>query len=962
MAIAKKVAVICTVLLIVAGCVLYGLWDNNALSFPVSKYLTLDTPYQIRDTAYERYILDKQRMRIVVVDKKTNVVKTVLPKKQKNADVFYYADEFQFDENGFVYVKEGSWNGNVISREAVLIYDNNGHYVSTVLDTQYGELVNKHKMHLLSVRNGKLHYAVREAQYVIVASFDIARNTEIKKIIPFDNAFDFVSDITEDAAGTVYVLDKTGCLYMLNDEKTNFERAYRFPADEFPNWIEFSAPHCLLYTDLYTDSVKSVNLKSGEKALVLSQAGSVTVTPVSFSLLQNPLKNTAMLQKEILLLVSLLAAVLCAIFLFVFAVIAFFKRKMHIIRRITFYIVMIVIAVAGTITYKLTNEFSRVMREQLLAQMENMAHSVANSIQPETVDSIQSAADFASPAYRKMISDMKSVVDTRLEVNRSIYCDILKYDEKHGAYACAYLDQAIGTFFPLPESSAQEVLQVYETRETIRSGMDEYSGSYTYVYVPILSETGSVSGVVAVLTENFMLDNQINSMKKSVLLGIVITLIFVWLLMGELLSYILSKSQAEMEMQEKRVRGDTMQKSFPHYYIRLMVFSLFAAYNLTTTFLPMVIVRGAVETLGKDCPSFIMALPISVNLFIIGLMALFCESIIKKMGVKKIILLGTSLSVISNILIFACMTNYPALMLALVIDGIGVGLSTNAMYLMVSRIREAKNRSLGYASYNAAQISGINFGMLFGAALALNIGRNLVFPLVSLMWIFSALLFVLLWRAISSETEPINENPAVEKVRNTPRHVLGFLTRRKVWSFILFVQTPFALMGSFVYYYLPLYSEAVQMSEIVVAILMMLYSLFAIYLGNSLTKWVIEHTGKCGLYISILLSVCAVLVYALTGTFAGLLAAIFMLGLANGFGHSVQQTQFSLLDECDSFGVANAMGIYNFTDFIGQSFGPAVMGLVFFSGNMFAKTCVFAVLLLAVSAAHFIISCLKEDR
>ena len=143
---------------------------------------------------------------------------------------------------------------------------------------------------------------------------------------------------------------------------------------------------------------------------------------------------------------------------------------------------------------------------------------------------------------------------------------------------------------------------------------------------------------------------------------------------------------------------------------------------------------------------------------------------------------------------------------------------------------------------------------------------------------------------------------------------------------------------------------------------MMLYSIFAIYLGNGLTKWVINKTGPLSPYASIALSAAAVLVYALTGAFAGLLAAIFILGLANGFGRSVQQAQFSMLEECEEYGVPNAMGIFNFTDFIGQSFGPAVMGIVFLSRSVALTTGVFALVLALVCAIHLALNLTKRKQ
>ena len=937
---------------------LFSFFNKSEIEFPISKKIPLDSPYIVRDYGELRYILDKQRTRILVVEKKSNVVKHILPPLGRQPDHFFYADDFLVDSEGNVYVKEGAWDGNRISREAVLVYDADGRYKATYLDTTYDTMVNKHKVMLLSAGDGKINYAIKNKDSICTASFDIKSGAETKTEIPYKDAFNFINDMAKSDGGKIFVLDKAGRIFRLSENE--LELVYSATHKEFPNWIELRGEDFLLYSELYSDSVIELNLQTGEKNRVLTASGFVTVSPVSFFSIENPVKNPLLLRKQVVFLVIFILFLISSILLLVFGILSFLKSNLQIIQRISVYTVIVALAVAGTVTFKLTNEFSKVMRSQILAQMENMAYSVANTIRPSTLGSIQEASDFASEEYRQMISSMESVIDCNLDVNRNVYCDIFKYDEDHGAYACAYLDQAVGTYFPLTPGETEEIKQIYETGRAVSSSKDDTSASYTYVSVPVISDSGRVCGVVSVMTENFMLANKINDMKKSVLLGLVVTLIFVWLLMGEALSYILSKSQAELEAKEEKSRSGVEEKIFPHYYIRLIVFALFAAYNMTTTFLPMVITRGALESLGEEAGNFAAALPISVNLFIIGLMALFCEGIIRRIGCKKIIAAGTVLSALSNMVIFVFPLSYTLLFLALIIDGIGVGLTTNSMYLMVSQIPSPKNRASGYVAYNAAQISGINFGMLAGAALASSIGRHLIFPIVSAMWILSALLFVLLWRTLGLDSRPAEvQNP---KERRTFGRVLPFILKKRVWSFIILIQAPFALMGGFIYYYLPIYSDTHGLSEVAVAAMMMLYSFFAIYLGNGLTKWVIQKTGRLSPYTPVVLSAIAVILYALIGNLPGLLSAIFVLGLANGFGRSVQQTQFSILDECEEYGVADAMGVFNFTDFIGQSFGPAVMAVVFLSKNVLASTGVFAIVLVILSLVHIVINLSKPKK
>ncbi len=946
---------------------IFTLVNRQSLAIPPSSTLELDSPYIVRDYGDLRYILDRQRTRIVIIEKDTGALVRTLP-RAGDKETFTYADDFLVDSQGCVYVKEGGWKGNRIAREAVLRYDPDGKFTDSYISTDYAwlpnedtSLINKHRIMLLSVEDNILCYGIKKKDTVEIHSLNVKNLKKSKsdgvKIYFFKNAFNLVNDMTIGKDGEIYMLDKAGRLYVLKDSVSGIPELVAEAKDgEYPNWIE-GTDGGLLYTDLYCDGVKKLDFASGSSSLIIPECGSATVTPLPFSDLKNPVKKSGrLLWERILLAVALLSLLSFAAFLF-FLFLAFMRSEMHVIRRITVYIILIVLAVSATITFKLTEEFSKTMRSQILIQMENMAYSVANTIPAASLDAIHSAKDFDTDSYRALIASMESVIDTRLDINSNVYCDLFKIDEAHGAYACAYLDQAIGTYYPLSESEISEIEQIYKSKKPVNSSKNDTSASYTYASVPVINDAGRVCGVVSVMTENFMLDDKISAMKKSVLLGIVVTMIFIWLLMSEILSYVLSKSRAQMEKSELLARGLEAPKAFPDYSVRLIVFALFASYNMSTTFLPMIIANGAFESLGGGSHTLAAALPISVNLLIIGLMALFCEGTIRRIGMRKTVVIGASLSAFSNLLIFAFPDLYALLFVSLILDGIGVGLTTNALYLLVSQIPDASGRTAGYAAYNAAQISGINFGMLSGAALASNIGRLPVFPIVTLMWLVTALLFCSIWKSLGLSSGKKAEEKSSS---SNPARIISFLRRRKVWSSILLLQCPFALMGSFIYYYLPLYADSNSLSEVTVAVLMMIYAAFAIYAGGWLTRQVVTYTGRLCPYVAVTVCASALGLYAFIGNITGLLLAIFLMGLANGFGRSVLQSHFSILKECEEFGIPDSMGVFNFTDFIGQSFGPAVMGAVLLSKNSHKATLLFVIVLAVLTLTHIVANLPKK--
>ncbi|MBR5096590.1 MAG: hypothetical protein IK094_05730, partial [Treponema sp.] len=327
-------------------------FNRDRIEFPLKKSLEYQEPYIVRDAGNLRYVLDKQRTRIIAVDKKTNVVKCVLPRGYDDADRFYYADDFMVDEKGWVYVKEGAWDGNRISREAVLVYDEEGRYKATYLDIKHSSVTNKHKMMLLSVQNGKIVCSFKNNKSIGITRLDLQSGDKVKEEYPFENAYDFVADMSLDGEGNVYLLDKAGQIFLLK-KSAGFVCVYKGGPDEYLNWIEPSGSEKLLCAELYSNSVVELDLQNGAKRTVLDNSGAVTVTPVSLTSLEAPQKNSGMLKIEDALLASLCIFLLSALFLAIKIVVSFFKTQVKVIQRISVYVTLVILVVAGTITYKL---------------------------------------------------------------------------------------------------------------------------------------------------------------------------------------------------------------------------------------------------------------------------------------------------------------------------------------------------------------------------------------------------------------------------------------------------------------------------------------------------------------------------------------------------------------------------------------------------------------------------------
>ncbi|MBQ9626861.1 MAG: hypothetical protein IJR40_06765 [Treponema sp.] len=94
----KFFVVIAAILALCFGAVSF--LNKDRLSMPISKTVAYESPYLARDYGNYRYVLDKQRTRMIVVEKSSNTVKNILPRGSEEGDRFYYADDFLVDEKG----------------------------------------------------------------------------------------------------------------------------------------------------------------------------------------------------------------------------------------------------------------------------------------------------------------------------------------------------------------------------------------------------------------------------------------------------------------------------------------------------------------------------------------------------------------------------------------------------------------------------------------------------------------------------------------------------------------------------------------------------------------------------------------------------------------------------------------------------------------------------------------------
>jgi predicted MFS family arabinose efflux permease len=583
--------------------------------------------------------------------------------------------------------------------------------------------------------------------------------------------------------------------------------------------------------------------------------------------------------------------------------------------------------------------------------MESDAYIVAKRIPAGTISQIRRAEDFDGDEYQTLCEVMNGTFLMNLDMNRQLYCTIQRLDDNmEQGFAVAYLNQSNGVYYPMDEVETEEVRTVYRTNAAVwDEEISNVSGTYVSVKVPVL-EKGEVCGVVSVGSETSVIESMITRLQIQIIMSIVVILLLIWLITSEIMAWFTNKALYKNSVAE----GD--KEALPGHLIRLLVFAVFACYNMSATFLPVWILRNS-GVFPESSREFMSSLPITVNIFVIGTMSLFTAGAVRRLGIKTILLVSTACSLIGNLLMFL-FPSYYSIFGGLIISGIGVGLITNALNVMLTYIRNEENRQWGFTVYNAAQLSGVNFGMLLGSLLAVAVGQRPVFLVVAIAWLLLMLTGNLLVRQLSNLlASDSQEGDAQKEGISTAR----FLFNKPVLSFIVLMQNPYIVFNSFVMFYVPLFCGNNGFDETIVSILILVYSEVAIMTGDMLTQRMTKLLGNFGMYAAFATNILAVLVFALTRNMLGIVLALLMMGTAAAYGKTMQQTWFLKQTPVQRYGEDRAMGVYNFTENIGESLGPIVFGSLMAQNPLMAAVAPFCAAMATLGSGHLALN-FKELR
>lgn len=939
-------------LLVVALC--FSLVGQMAYyhDFRLGTTMEAQVPWLVKgDAAGSYYIVDKEKTRVLKISE--GKLESVIQGCAPTGDTFYYADNICIADNGDVYVLDTGWSltGFSVADERILRYDKNGDIIGTCYEADYSDTYcDKHRIFGMDMKDGELCFVTADERGFSFMQVNALTN-ECRRVSDWamKDAITLIQDFVIDTDNMcVYAIDKRGKLLRGEVGSAEVSLLYELPAasagtaqdtervafyrggmgEEGTVYVtdiasgrllKFSRENNYQMETVLTgakmwnasyikqdDGTESLAYISDGQVCIADPEGNLTDTFTEFE------KSTSYMGKELLFDLLAAAGLIGAIHLFVRAIALLGTLSYTNTQKIGILVICTVITVSIILVYGLMGQFKDTYRGELLTKLTMISQIVSNSMEEEEIEDITSSQNFMNESYQSLWNKMDTMVDKEYNYSEDLYCNILRYDGTEG-YAVAYLDNSIGTYYPLTEGETAEIKTVYESGKVFQSDVQSETGSYIYVHTPIFGADGQVIGVVSVGTLSDVINAKISVMTQNIIIAMIMIVLAIMFLFSEILSFFDLREHHKTELSAGR-------RAIPMHVVRVLVFITFMAFNMATSFLPVYIMRFVSRDIGIPM-ALANSLPMTLNLAAIGITSIFCPKMIKRLGFAKMSVLSGIIALTGDLLM-ATSLNYMMVIGGLVLNGIGVGFITNSIHIFIASLSAEGSDENGFSLFNAASLSGINCGMLFGSALAERIGQSKVFFVSAGAWGLVALVFLMVGRQLVIKRME-KEGDGVEK-----KGIISFIASPSILKFMICIQIPYIIMNSFTYYYVPIYGNENGLTENVTSLLIIICSLCSVYLSVVATNYLTKRFADRAMYLSSIITFAGLLLFAWRMTLPSLILALVMIGIANSFGSSTRIAYFIRMKEAVKYGEDNAMGSYDFVDNIGESGGTIIFASI----------------------------------
>ncbi len=909
------------------------------------------------------YVIDMAKKNVLVIDE-TGALLRVLTGGKDSDSGFFYASLVAEGADGSVYVADVRYagRGTIIGQERIFRYGAEGgapelvyrmeYADESAAPMQYGNILS------MAEHEGSLVFTVKTQAGLEVRTLGTSalslRSGEVSTVC-YDLPGQHISDADVDMAtmrpcfvnrfGQICRVEEDGSTTVLLDDAS---KAWRLLVDG----------DTVYYTDLAENAVFALDAQTGEKALAIQgedilytaekAAGALYSTDYAgYYRLQNgeteyvagvPYAKPGL---RIALWACVFAAgALAAAGLLLLLANGRIKGR----RSPTFERSMIVISVSlciGVLVGYITlNSMLATQTRSTMEQLNLFNDILVEASDMEALARIDGQEDYENADYHAVKSKLDSLVDMTYENGLCYYYVLYKADGET-IYVIMDYEQTTMAWHPLYTWGVEGYTDVFVTGEAVEFGGDVSSyGAWAFVLKPMFDESGDVVAMMEVGANLDALQAQSNALIKSIVLTVAAVAVV-------LLMFILEAIFFADHRERLRLGGADLPRSF-RYPLRTMAFLMFLADCMQDPFISILANQLYTPILGIP-QSVGAALPLSAQVFMAAISALACGSLIRKTGVKRMLIGGFTVQLLG---FAACGTfmSYGGILIGKAVIGMGIG----ALLVSLNSVAASGTEE----SVTASSFTAVNAGTLAGVTVGAGVGSLVLsFAEYSTVYYAGALL-LLLGLALALLCPGAKEGVAWdEAAQKTPRGgALRFFADRSVWTFLLLMLLPFLVAISYREYFFPLYAAEMGVSEADIGRIYLVCGLVVIYLGPVLTKAFIGRIGGKGtVMLATALIAGASLLFAFVPTLGAAVAGVLLLSVATSFGYAAQSTYYASLPGVSRYGESKAMGVYSLFDNSGQTLGPVLYGVALLFGyrtGVLIMGCAVAAMLLLFFVAN----------
>ncbi|MBP7901712.1 MAG: MFS transporter [Spirochaetes bacterium] len=888
----------------------------------------------------------------------------------KDSGQFFYAEDITVDDNGFVYIlNRVTDNGGFFTeKEEVLCYDQTGKYNGVVFSKIHTEkkqiLVQKGQLARLEFNSGKLSWFDVSEKGIDYYVYEKDGKPRVEKTIDYPLAATFIADISM-RGGNLYSTSKNGKLFKNNstvlyssEKNKELSVPWSISADDDGNvyMSDLAKPRILKVngksvSEIINPSVLEKNgidseglvfyriSKSADK-LVLSSGSAIFAYSINDGKMHT-LDSIKYSFKSILFR-FILYAVLLIFIVSLFIILSFIYREVFhskIPQMVSRSIVLIIAIGVSTflVTMFILKNFSERYTRTITERSSQMVQLIPKAIDGDLIAKIDTQEKFMNDDYRRIRSSLVSLFNNNKDPWNDRYYYAVYRVMNNSLYGFMYLNDGISAFHPFdyfadPESSYKKAY----SGEIISETDTDSWGSWIYALGPIKNSKGEVVAIIEVGTDLYSFDRENMKLVKKVVIDVV-TLLVVFILLLIEFTYL-------GQLSAKRSILKKPDKNYSDAFFSRPVFFMYSfGISMSIAFIPVLMKKIYQPFLGMP-QDVVIALAFSVEALFFAIFLFAGGIIVEKTNWRNLKFIGLALAM-TGLFLCGFTSNMFIFLTARGIVGAGSGLILIACRSFINSEPNGEKRSVAYSHFYSGGIAGVNAGAVFGAFFADQFGYSFAFYLAVLILIITLLISYSIFKNMKIASSPSTEEHLV-------RSVLRFISNRRVMFYLILAVLPTYAAGMFLSYYVPLFSESHGLSVTDTGRLIILNGLFIIYLGPLLTRFFKRRmSDRNALILGSFGWAVSLGVYAATGSVGGVVAALVLMGIVEGFCVSAQNDYFMNLPIVKKIGSDRSVSYMELASRGAEMCAPVIFayvltigersGIAVFAGGVILMTLIF---------------------